>query len=75
MSEVLLAMIYDRTAILQWVVSGQEGSDPPEQLAAKLIGLEPENDKDDNLMSFDSGEDFLSRRQKLLEGDEIDGAG
>ena len=77
MSELILAMIYDRTAILQWyqTENGHQGIDPPEQLTAKLLGIESENDKDENILSFDNGEDFETRRKKILEGDEMDGDG
>lgn len=71
LSELLLAMIYDRTAVLQWchTENGARGIDPPEPLTAKLLGIEKEEPSD--IVSFVSGEDFEARRAILLKGDEI----
>ena len=73
LTELLLAMIYDRTAILQWYGSenGRRGVDPPEPITAKLLGIDSKDDSD--IASFASGEDYEARRAKLLKGDEING--
>lgn len=71
--ELLLAMIYDRTAVLQWYGSenGRRGIDPPESITAKLLGIDKKENND--IVSFASGEDYEARRMKLLEGGELYG--
>lgn len=71
MSELMLTMIYDRTAILQWYFTQNGGSEPPESLAAKLLGINEESSKD--VVSFASGEDYETWRASLLKGDDVNG--
>ena len=75
LTELILAMIYDKASILQWYQTedGVQGVNPPEQLTSKLLGIEKENNKDSDLLSFDSGASFEDCRKKILKGAEVNG--
>ncbi len=66
MSELMLAMIYDRMVILQWACRIGHRGDPPESLTAKLLDL---GDADQNdVVSFEDGSDFEAYRASILRG-------
>ena len=70
MSELMLAMIYDRTAVLQWYFTKRKG-EPPESLAAKLLDID-DNDVSD-VVSFEDGGEYEALRASLLKGDDSNG--
>lgn len=70
MSELMLAMIYDRTALLQWTITQRKG-DPPESLAAKLLDMDAGRSTD--IVSFDDASEYEALRASLLKGDETNG--
>lgn len=75
LTELILAMIYDRVSILQWYQTedGVQGINPPEQLTSKLLGMDNENNEGSDLLSFDSGSAFDECREKILKGAEVNG--
>lgn len=63
---LLLAGISDRLSTLVWFQTedGQEGKNRPKPLVELLTGKQSEND--DDVIVFDSGEDFLKIRNQLI---------
>ena len=68
MTEVLLAIIADKLALLTWMQTedAKTGQNRPESILDALLGLAPDNDFE----SFDTPEDFERERRRLLQGEE-----
>lgn len=73
--EVLLAMIADRLSLLVWFKTkdGQDGTNRPKSMLALLLGEDgpkgPKEDKVGAFKRFETGDDFLKYRKKLLGGE------
>ena len=63
----LLAGILDRLSFLVWAKTedGQKGINRPAMILDSLVSKE---NKDSDVIIFNSGEDFEAERQKLIEG-------
>jgi len=68
---IILARIADDLSTLVWFNSedGQKGRNRPKRLLDLLLSNETEQ-KDDDILAFDSGEEFEAYRNKLLKGGE-----
>lgn len=62
-------MIYDKLAWLQWAQTkdGAKNRNAPKPLARKLFEID-ETDKEQEIQSYDSPEDFQAARKKILQG-------
>jgi hypothetical protein len=63
---LLLAAAVDRLSVLVWskTKDAQNGSNRPVSIFAKLVGIE----KDNNIKSYDSAEEFEKARQRIVGG-------
>lgn len=64
LKEMFLAAIVDNTSLLAWMQSedGVNGINRPKSLLSKIMGVETDNDE---IVSFDSGEEFDEKWRKL----------
>lgn len=71
MDTLLLAVIADRIGTLMWMLSadGQKGKNRPESIYAVLSG-DAQKEESDDLQTFVSGEDFMSRWQSVTQMNE-----
>lgn len=67
---VLLAGIADSVRNIVWMLSedGAKGQNRPKKILPILLGEEEKKDES-NIASFDSGAEFESARQKILNGE------
>lgn len=72
LDRLLLASMVDRLSLLVWAKTkdGQKGQNQPVSLVSRLVD---EEQKESDLIAFESGEDFLRAREQLLK--EIGGEG
>ena len=66
----ILAGISDKVNSLVWFQTedGQKGRNRPKSLADTLINYGKNDEKDDDMVVFHSGEDFERLRQELIKG-------
>ena len=67
---LILAGISDKVNSLVWFQTedGQKGRNRPKSLADTLINYDKNDEKDDDMVVFHSGEDFERLRQELIKG-------
>lgn len=67
---ILLASISDKLNTLIWFETedGQKGRNRPQSIVESLMSNN--NKKDNDMVSFSSGKEFLKEREKLLKGGE-----
>lgn len=67
---LILAGISDKVNSLVWFQTedGQKGRNRPKSLADTLINYGKNDEKDDDMVVFHSGEDFERLRQELIKG-------
>lgn len=66
LNTILMASILDSLKMLSWsFVGSANGEERPESLTAILLGIEQENEKENN--GFNSPEDFERARNEILE--------
>lgn len=61
---LMLASMVDRLSLLVWAKTqdGPKGLNRPESIMEKLL----QNEKEKDIVSFDSGEDFRKKREEIL---------
>lgn len=64
---ILLGSIFDQVNALRWMQTrdAQQGRNRPEQILPQLLGIDA---KTHEALLFDSGEDFMRAREKLMKG-------
>lgn len=64
--DLLLASIFDNTALLLWAQTkdGEKGRNRPKSLLASFLN---ENKGNKGIKTYESGEDFEKDRQRILE--------
>lgn len=65
LDRLLLASMVDRLGLLFWAQTkdGQKGQNQPVSLVSKMV---EEEQKESDLVTFESGEDFIRAREQLL---------
>lgn len=69
-TEYLLAVAVDYLALLWWVKTkdGQKGANRPKSIREMLTGDNEGKDKGNDIVAFDSPEDFNAARERILKG-------
>ena len=66
-SDIVMAIIADRLAILQWFQTedGHKGVNRPQLIAPALLGQSDQSNTSNEYLTFDSGEDFMAAWNRL----------
>ena len=67
---VLSVLTFDAVNWIRWAQSklAHDGRDPPERIYDKLFGHGDNDNKDSDVVTFDSPEEFEAARRKIIEG-------
>ena len=67
---IISVLTFDAVNWLRWAQSksAQDGDDPPERIYDKLFGHGDNDNKDSDVVTFDSPEEFEAARRKIIEG-------